>query len=189
MPNLRWLKPDGRRILSESTVHVGSGVKVRGRFYSPGQLPSTFWIWRGYSRLGTRILEMRGKPLYRYLDDVDAIPETDTSVISEEWVIPTFRLRMHVPIRLVDNLGTASPPIYASSLGGLKIGPSLQVLGTGGGLGSGDFKTAVDPLVRLRVVLPWETPTGGSIYDLIEETAADISDAFEEGREHALGRP
>lgn len=174
MPQIRWMKPSGRRILADTTVHTGSALKASARFYE-ATLPESFGLWRGYNRVGSWMLRKRNKPTLTLIDDdIDATPTSASSVETEEFVVPTFGLRVHVPLILRDELGNVSPRLYASGLGGLEIGPNIQVLGNGGGLGSADFKAAVDPSVKIRALFPWYRGEDG-LESYIEEVAADVA--------------
>jgi hypothetical protein len=126
--------------------------------------------------VGSFILRKKNKPEAKFRDSVDALPIDDTSVFSEEFAIPTFGLRFHVPLWLVDNLNNSSSRLFASSLGGLKIAPNIQVAGTGGGVGEAQFKTAVDPFVELRAVFPWDGGFRRYIEEAVEEVVPEVEE-------------
>jgi hypothetical protein len=92
-------------------------------------------------------------------------------------------LRVRKLLYADDQNGNISEPIYGSSLGGLRLGPNITIVGTGGGLGEAEFKSSVDPTVQFRMLLPWIPPgEPGSLLTLLGEIAEDA--ATERGEIH-----
>jgi hypothetical protein len=172
MADLRWLKA-GNALISENTsVRSGSQVFVQGRHYENVKaLPDQFTVHRTYGRLMTRYLRLRNRPVTLKLADLDAIRETDTSVMSQPWIVPTTGRRHEMPVYAFDRFRNESYRITANSVASVRVGPNITIAGNGGSIGDVTTVASVDPVIDFTILLPWATEAGQPIQGIVEEMA------------------
>ena len=180
MADLRWLKA-GNALISENTsVRTGSEVFVQGRHYEDVRaLPAQFTVHRTYGRFMTRYLRSRKRPVTLELADLDATPETDTSVRSQPWIVLGTGKRFNMPVRAFDRFGNESYRITANSVASVRVGPNINIAGTGGSFGDVTVVASVDPVIDFTILLPWATEDSQPIQGIVEEMADVLYQDFD----------
>lgn len=180
MAVLGWTKGADQAVIPfQTNVRVGSQIRVRGRHYASGHTPESFQVFRGYGSLARKYREWKGRPAETLLADLqlDAAQSTSTVAISEPFIVPQPRRRLRVPLFAQDSVATRTNPnpIFATRLGGINVGPTINVLGNGGSLGSAQVTAAVDPDLDLHVLLPWQSDHDETVQDVIRDIASDLA--------------
>jgi hypothetical protein len=175
VPDIKWLKSNGVRIIREQSIHAGQPIYVEGVRYDKEKLPTNFELWRRYTGLGERYLKRNNKPTERLLETLDLVPETTRS---EQFACPLPPRALKMGLFVIDSENTISPTVYSTRLGGLKINPAAGVGGIRASVVTVDVDVAIDPTLELRMILPWTNDP--PLSDLVRDVAFDISAAADQ---------
>lgn len=174
MAYLEWLNRNGAVLSGNSAVQTGKEVWLRGRECSA--LPSHFTVYRRFGFLLSAYLRRKGRRTVRQVGQPQTVVATDmATAFAGPWVLPTPGRRIKWRLFFVDDALNASEELHDTRLGTFSAKAGAAAEGVGLDV-EGDFKAAIDPVLRLSVLTPWQDD---GFEDYLFELAADVANEDE----------